>query len=539
MNIEDLKKIVKGEVRGDARTLDAYSRDWSLFQVVPQVVVSPQNVDDIKALVKFATENKTSLTARAAGTDMSGGPLTEGIVVDMMAHFNHIKEISDEYAVTEPGVYYRDFEKEVAKYGLLFPSYPASKSLCAIGGIVANNAGGEKSLTYGKTADYIREIKMICGDGVENVFAKTTPEGIGNEYSKKIFDLINKNYDLIQSQKPQVHKNSAGYALWDVWHRDTDIIDMTRLITGSQGTLGIITEATINLVRPKEHSALLVMMIHKKHFSQLGDIILKTLEHKPESLESYDDHTFEVAVRYLPGMIKSMGAGSLLSLGWKFLPELWMTITGGLPKLTLVAEFTGDSEDEIYKKARRAEVDLKPFGIKTHIAKDDTEENKYWTIRRQSFKLLTDHSKGQRTVPFIDDIVVNPEYLPEFLPKLEAIMSHYDLTFTIAGHAGDGNFHIIPLDKIGDEKLKTIVPELSEKVFDLVAQYHGSLTGEHNDGLVRTPYLGKMFNPEMLALFAEVKTIFDPNNIFNPGKKVGETLAYEVKHIDLDPTRHW
>lgn len=408
-----------------------------------------------------------------------------------------------------------------------------------MGGIVANNSGGEKSLTYGKTEQFVKAIKMVCSDGMEHTFAPCTPDQIHDEFSKKIYALITNHYPLITSAKPNVHKNSAGYALWNVLDKEKNIFDMTQLIVGSQGTLGLITEATIRLVRPHQHSTLLVLFIDDKHFKDLGRIILKTLEHKPESFESYDNHTFSIAMKFLPSLIKSMGTGSMISLGLRFLPEAWMVLTGGIPKLVLVAEFTGDSEEEIRANAEMAQDDLRSFGIKSHITKNDAEEEKYWTIRRQSFKMLTDHSKGQRTVPFIDDIVVRPEYLPEFLPKLDSIMSHYDLTFTIAGHAGEGNFHIIPLDKIGDTKLKAIVPELSEKVFDLVAQYKGSITGEHNDGLVRTPYLNKMYSPEILKLFAEVKSIMDPNNIFNPGKKVGETLDYEVKHIDLDPTRHW
>src|SRR3989344_9519808 len=530
---QDLKQIIKGEVAADPKTLDEYSRDWSLFQVMPKAVVWPRDVEDVKALVKWG---KLPLIARAAGSDMSGGPLGEGIIVDFTKHINQLKEVGQDYAVVQPGMFYRDFEKEVAKYGLLFPSYPSSKSLAAIGGIVANNAGGEKSLTYGKTEKYVSKIKMVCSDGEEHTFSAQHHDDV---FSKKIHALITTHYPLITSAKPKVSKNSAAYALWNVYDKEKNIFDMAQLIVGAQGTLGMITEVTFKLVRPKEHSTLLVLFIDKKHFKDLGNIILKTLEHHPESFESYDDHTFKIALKYFPDMLKSMGTGNLISLGLQFLPELWMAITGGIPKLVLVAEFTGDSEEEIYAKANAAQESLRSFDIKSHIAKNDREENKYWTIRRQSFKLLTNHSKGKRTLPFIDDIVVNPEYLPEFLPKLEEIMSHYDLTFTIAGHAGDGNFHIIPLDKIGDEKLRTIVPELSKKVFDLVREYHGSITGEHNDGLVRTPFLSTMFAPEVLALFREVKNIFDPAGIFNPGKKVEGTLAYEVAHIDTDPTRHF
>ena len=542
-----MKSFSLDDLVTDPATLDRYSRDWSLFQVMPKGIAFPKDTEDLQALVRYATEKNISLTARAAGTDMSGGPLGEGIIVDFK-NFNRIKEVGTEYAITEPGVYYRDFEKETLKYGLLFPSYPASKSLCAMGGIVANNSGGEKSLTYGKTERYVQRLQVVLSNGNVYTFeplnrkqldVKMALQNFEGELYRKVYNLCTKNYELLKAAKPKVSKNSTGYSIWNVWDRDTGIFDLTQLFVGSQGTLGLWTEAKIKLVRPKEHAALLVLFLDQGHMKDLGNVVQATLKHKPESFESYDDNTFRIAIKFLPSLIKSMGAGSLIGLGFRFLPEVWMALTGGIPKLILVAEFAGDSEKEVYAKARFAQSDLTVFGIKTRVAKNDAEEEKYWTIRRQSFKLLTDHSKGKRTLPFIDDVVVRPEFLPEFLPKLDEIMSHYDLTFTIAGHVGDGNFHIIPLDKIGDEKLKTIVPELSKKVFDLVFQYHGSISGEHNDGLVRSPFLKQMYGEQVYALFEQIKKIFDPNNIFNPGKKTGETLAYEVAHIDLDPTRHW
>ena len=516
------------DIANDPATLKTYSSDASLFEVTPNRVVRPRNVPEIIELVKSIKPSE-SLTARAAGTDMSGGPLSESIVVDMMKYFNHVKGISHMHATTEPGVYYKDFEKETLKYGLLLPCYPASRELCAMGGIVANNSAGEKSLTYGQTVDYIEQIKMVCDDGVEHTFGPCTPDQIHDEYSRKIYTLITTHYALLQSAKPKVSKNSAGYLLWDVWDKEKNILNVAKLITGSQGTLGIITEATLRLVRPKQHSTLLIIML--KDLKPLAEIVNTILKHDPESFESYDDHTMKIALRYLPDFIKLMGAKNIFSLGWQFLPEAWMALTGGVPKLILEAEFTGDSEQEIYAKARSAQADLAKFNIKTRIAKDDNEEKKYWTIRRESFNLLRHHIHGRRTAPFIDDIIVRPEYLPEFLPKLNALMEKYALIYTIAGHIGNGNFHIIPLMKMTDPKSRLIIAELSQKVYDLVFQYHGSMTAEHNDGLIRSPFLKQMYGPEVYTLFEEVKKIFDPRGIFNPGKKVGSSLPYALQHL--------
>ena len=537
---EQLKKLIAGEVLDDDATLTRYSTDYSLFSVKPQAVAYPKDREDVKKLVKFAVENKISITARAAGTDMTGGSLNEGIIIDTTKYVNKLLEIGSDFAVAEPGLYYRDFEKATLAKGLLFPSYPASKNLCAIGGIVANNSGGEKSLAYGKTEKWVSEIKMILRDGNEYAFHALTKQelngkmagtGIESEIYRETYKLIKDHYDAIMQAKPKVSKNSAGYYLWNVWDREKNTFDLTKLIVGSQGTLGIITEAKIKLIKPKPHNALLVIFINE--FASLADVIPRILKHQPESFESYDDNTFNIALKFLPDLAKSMGASGILSLGWRFLPEFWMAIIGGTPKMVLIAEFTGDDEAEVRTTAHRAEAELIGLKLKTHIAKDDKEEEKYWTVRHESFKLLTDHSKGKRTEPFIDDIVVPPERLPEFLPKLQQILEPYHLTLTITGHVGDGNFHIIPLGKIGDPSLRATVPELEEKVFKLVVAYDGSITGEHNDGIVRTPYLELMYGAEICQLFAKVKNIFDPQNIFNPGKKVGDTVEYEMQHLQI------
>jgi len=259
---EELKKVIKGEVQKDEKTLKKYSEDASLFKIKPRVVVFPRDVEDIKAIVRFVAENKKndptlSMTVRSGGTDMTGGTLTESIVVDVNRHLNQLKEVGDTYAVVEPGMWYRDFEKETLKHDLFMPSYPASRELCTVGGMVANNAGGEKTLTYGKTEDYVDRVKMILRDGNEYEFKALNKEqldekiklnDVEGEVYKKLFEMLDKNYDVIKNAKPRVSKNSAGYFLWNVWDKEKKVFDIPKLITGSQGTFGIITEITFDLV---------------------------------------------------------------------------------------------------------------------------------------------------------------------------------------------------------------------------------------------------------------------------------------------------
>jgi FAD/FMN-containing dehydrogenase len=196
-----------------------------------------------------------------------------------------------------------------------------------------------------------------------------------------------------------------------------------------------------------------------------------------------------------------------------------------------MAEFTGNNEAELDERLKAAEKAVKPFNERTRITKTEEEEREFWVIRRESFNLLRNKVKDKRTAPFIDDFIVRPERLPEFLPRLNAILGKYDIIYTIAGHPGDGNFHIIPLMNLSDDTQRSIIPKLSEEVYNLIAEFKGSITAEHNDGLIRTPYLNKMYSQEVLDIFAEVKKAFDPQGIFNPGKKVGGSLAFSLSHI--------
>jgi FAD/FMN-containing dehydrogenase len=542
---KQIQKIIKGDVAADRKTLADFSHDASIFKVVPQVVVFPKDAEDIKNLVKFVEKAKEkgeniSLTARAAGTDMTGGPLSESIVVATTKYMNHIREIGSDFAVVEPGMYYRDFEKETLKHHLLLPSYPASRELCTVGGMVANNSGGELNLLYGKTENYILELKMVLRDGNEYTFKplnhkelqeKMSADGAEGEIYNKLYNLIDKNYHAIKAAKPNVSKNSAGYYLWNVYDRQSKKFDITKLIVGSQGTFGIITEIKFKLVRPKARQHLLVVMLNDLH--SLPAITNHLLSFKPQSIESYDDNTFKVAIRLLPDVLARL-RGNAIKLAFSFLPELWMTLTGGIPKLVMLVEFSSDSDQEAIDRAKEAQASLAEFKVRTKLVLAESDAQKYWVIRRESFNMLRHHVSGMRTAPFIDDFVVKPEVLADFLPKLYAIMDKYHLLYTIAGHVGDGNFHIIPLMKVGDPHAAEIIKNLGEEVYDLVLEYKGSLTGEHNDGLVRGPYLEKMYGDEIWELFLETKKIFDPEGIFNPGKKADASLDYARAHLDFN-----
>lgn len=563
---EEILKFFKGDVENSEEIITKYSHDASLLEVKPELVLFPRDLEDVKNLVKWVGENKEkypklSITPRCAGTDMSGGAIGESIILDFTKYMNHLVKFVDNVSkknssvvpisiTVQPGMFYRDFEKITLEKDLILPCFTASKSLNAMGGMYGNNSAGERTLKYGKTEDYILSAKVVFADGNEYVVKplnqKELTEKIaqgdfeGNVY-KSIFTLINNNKEEIAQAKPKVHKNSAGYYIWNVIseraNKTEGFFDLNKLLVGSQGTLGIVTEITFKLVPEIKHSKLVVIFLND--IEPLGRLVEEVLVFNPETLETYDDKTMKLAVRFFPDFLKNKGLIKMIKFLWSFLPEARMMLTGGFPKLILLVEFAGDSKKIVDDKCLKLVESLKSFKLKVHITKSEIEAEKYWDIRRESFALLRKHVKGKRTAPFIDDIIVRPEFLPKFLPELNEILSGYDLTYTLAGHVGDGNFHIIPLMDFTRPDIAKIIAELSDKVYDLVLKYEGSITAEHNDGIIRTPYLEKMYGKKIMMIFEKIKNIFDLKNIFNPGKKViletGEgTKEYIASHIAIE-----
>lgn len=539
----ELASIFRGEIDTSEQTKETFSHDASLFELKPALVASPLDSADVQALVRYVAKHKKdvpelSITARSAGTDMSGGAINTSIVLNMPAHFNQILELTPESARVQPGVYFRDFDKKTADLGVMLPTYPASRDMCTVGGMASNNAGGEKSLQYGKTADFVTALKVVLADGNEyearpitktELVRKMAQDTFEGKLYKQIFELIEANYDEIKAAKPKVSKDSTGYHLWDVWDRETGIFDLTKLIVGAQGTLGIITDTTFRLVPKPEHSGVLVGFL--KDLDQLGDIINEVLKHDPATFESFDDNTLWLSFKFFPAFIKKLGFWRWAKLGLQLIPD-GLALFRGIPKLVVMIEFTGHSVDEVEAKIDRLKQDLRPFRF-SYLEKDETEEKsqKFWIMRRESFNLLRSKVKDKHTAPFIDDLIVPPAELPAFLPDLRVIIKRYKLLATIAGHMGDGNFHIIPLMKIEDPHERAKLQPAMKEVNELVLKHGGSLSGEHNDGMVRGPWLATMYGPTVFGHMKEVKRIFDADNIFNPKKKTDADWDYSFAHI--------
>ena len=536
-----------GELDDTNESKEFYSHDASMFEIIPELIASPKTTHDVEQLVTFVADNKAanpelSLTARSAGTDMSGAAINDSIIVDFHNHLNQLIAIDGKTATVQPGMYFRDFDVETLKFDALLPSYPASRDLCTLGGMVNNNSGGEKSLEFGKTDTYVSEFKFVFADGVERVVkplnkaqlaAKMGQDDFEGRVYRELYELLEANYDKIQAAKPDVSKDSTGYHLWNVWNRETELFDLGKAIIGAQGTLGFVTESTFSLVPRPPHSGLLVLFL--RDINGLGELIKTVVSHKPATFEGFDDQTLILAIKFMPSFLSFLGPVKFIHLLLILIPE-GLQMLKGIPKLVLMVEFTGETEEEVRHKIKALHSELKPFKARYEIngfEEDPTEgsSEKFWILRRRSFQLLRNKVKDKHTAPFIDDFIVKPEYLPEFLPKIRAIIKKYKLFATIAGHMGDGNFHIIPLMKLEDPSDRAKLEPAMREVNNLVLEYKGSLSGEHNDGLVRGPWLQQMYGDEMLDIFKKTKDIFDPQHIFNPRKKANATWEYSFSHV--------
>jgi len=539
-----IQKVVRGDVIDTPDVLDTFSKDASIFVVRPALVIAPKDSEDIQALVQFVDDHQEidlSLTPRSAGTCMSGGPLSESLVLDMTKYFDKVIKVGEDYAITEPGVYYRNFEKETLKKNLLLPCYTSSRELNTVGGMVGNNSAGEKTLSYGQTERWVKELKVVLSDGEEHTIkpltkreleAKVKDRSFEGKLYKQVSGLIERNWELIQKHRPLTSKNSTGLYLWNVWDAQRQVFDLNKLIVGSQGTLGIVTEIKFQLVKPKTQKAMLEVELGS--LDQLDKVVLDVLQFKPESFECFDDQTIKFSYRFIPDFKEDFKKHNSDPVQLKLLPGFMRDLFRKLPKIVLIAEFTGDSVEEVTNQAEAAHESLKKFSKITTRVVPAGDSDKYWILRRDSFNILRHHSgKTLRTAPFIDDIVVQVEKLPLFLPRLQKVMAQYrkKIIYTIAGHIGNGNFHIIPLMDMHKKEMRDLIPEIQEKVFSLVFEFGGSMAAEHNDGLVRGAYLEKMYGAEMLNLFKAVKKIFDPKGIFNPHKKMNATHEYSQAHL--------
>jgi FAD/FMN-containing dehydrogenase len=531
----------RGGISTKKELLDAYSYDESIFSVRPQVVIQPKNRRDVEIATKvIAVETKRfsslSLTPRAAGTGLGGGSLTDSIVIDMCSHLNKIGDVikkKDKITFScEPGTMWKNVEKTLKAQGVYLPSYPASKDICSIGGSIANNAAGPDSLRHGHCADWIESLDIVLHDGhtytVKPLSFREFKMLIKQNHehariAKDIFELISKNEKEIKKNAPETKKNSAGYPLWSVmsqgvskFKKGEGTFDLTRLVAGSQGTIGIITSLTMRAIPIPKDTTLVVLPIF--NLEDAADSIVDALKFNPINIEVFDALTFDLALKN-PSFFKDR-----LSKSEYYKVMLSMYTTYHVRFRRKVPEFTVliTLDKETTNKTKPTLIAKKIGGkkVKARVVSNPIESEMFWQIRRASYTLSKFQDPTKRPAAFLEDMTVPPEHLSKFFIQIKRLLKEFNITAAVHGHGGNGHFHFYPLLDFTNKTTPKLVEKMSEKFFNTAVKFGGNICGEHNDGIVRTPHLDKMFSKKMLDLFKKTENLFDPDDIFNPGKKV-------------------
>lgn len=539
----------RGGISTNKDILEKYSTDESIFSIRPQIVIQPKDQKDVETAVRVLSKEterfpSLSLTPRAAGTGLSGGSLTDSIVVDVNQYMHSTEKVITRRGVKtitcEPGAMWRDVEKILKKQGVYLPSYPASKDICSIGGAVGNNAAGPDSLRYGHTANWIESIDVTLHDGHTYTFkplsykeykALIKGKNAHAEIAQQVFGLIEKNEKTIQSAKPKTKKNSAGYALWDVldhpvasFKRGTGTFDLTKLISGSQGTIGIITSVTMRTEPINNDTELIVIPVF--NLLDAGAVILKALEFNPINIELFDGFTFDLALKN-PNFFKDrLGKIEYYKVLLSMYTTYHVRYRRKIPDFTLLVtldkETLGTRTPQGIVKTLQAN-----RGTQARVISNEIEKEMFWQIRRASYTLSKFQDTSKRPAAFLEDMTVPPANLSKFFVEIKKLLQKFNVTAAVHGHGGNGHLHFYPLLDFTSKSTPALVEKMAEEFFATAVKYGGNICGEHNDGIIRTPHLSKMFNKKTLELFKEVEHLFDPQDIFNPGKKVNP--RFDVK----------
>jgi FAD/FMN-containing dehydrogenase len=516
-----------GDITTDERARKAVSRDASIFEVTPTGIISPRDTDDIKSVVAWAIRMSDEGTPvhfapRVGGTCMSGGSLTEGYILDLKSYYNNIGSINmiDRTIRVQSGAMHIDVANKVGAENLLFAPYTSSREICGIGGMLGNNASGEQSIRYGATDKNVKNVKVVLGDGNEYEFGPLTraeleakkqlPTYEGEVY-RRVTEVLERNKNLIKSHRTHTVKNAAGYALWELWDTHEETFNLGRLFIGAQGTLGVITEAELKLVRPGQYQRMIITPI--ADLDKLAEVVNTTLRYEPITCETFDHFTYEWAEKYYPEDAERAN------------------VARG-KHMVVLSIFEADNQYDTDVIAGKAKEHLEKLGQETYWINDQATIESFLNIRRKSFGMLLEHPlPNTRAEAFLEDTIVPLENYGTFLRKLEAILAEYEMTYTYAGHIGAGSIRLVPLVDVAAEGAPERIMELEAKVNDLVLEFGGSISVDHNDGIIRTPFLEKQFGSDMIDVFREIKDIFDPYGIFNPGKKLDGTYEYALEHI--------
>lgn len=524
-HLKDLQSLLLGSVTDATDAVNYFSTDGSIFTLTPEAIVYPKNTADVRKTVQFLHERaekdpakKISVTARGLGTDQSGAAVGDGLQLVFPAHMNNILKLDGDDVIVQPGLLYKSLQQMLHTHGRFLPPYPSSVDYSTIGGAVANNAAGEKSIKYGATRSFVKRLKVVLSDGslietgrisARELNRKKGVNSLEGKLYRDIDRIIDENIEVIRKSVPKTSKNSAGYDLWNIKHRDGSF-DLTQLFVGSQGTLGIITEITLKTAYFNPRTTLIVAFFDS--LQKAADAVVKLEAEGASAMEFVDYHLLDFLKRNRPQDLEGL------------VPE-------NLPKIALLIEFDDHSQVRQTLKSRNTQKTLKRFGATFRIATDPVEQQALWKIRRSAAAVMWMTNGTKKALPFMEDGVVPAKKLHQFLTETYKLLNKYDLEIAVWGHAGDANLHLQPFLDLSKAKDINKLFEISAEYTKLVISLGGSTCGEHNDGLMRGIYLKELFGEEVYALFESVKETCDPHNILNPGKKIGVTEEYAREHL--------
>ena len=513
--ISELKSSLKGEVLESSMARNLYSTDASLYQIKPACVVVPRDTGDVRKCAETAGRFGVPLLPRGAGTSLAGQAVSEGIVLDFSRHMRNIIEINtaEQWVRVQPGIVLDQLNLELKETGLFFAPDVATANRATIGGMIGNNSAGLRSVRYGKTIDHVMELKAVLSDGSEHEFKKLSrheaPENqtftwTGSGENDAIYEETGKVIDSLKEEIilrfPDVNRLVNGYALNKLL--DNQKFNPGLLLCGAEGTLGIITEAKLNLEPIPPETALLVL--ESNTFADSMNTVSRLLAYQPSAVETMDRESLEMA------RSNSITAESAKRF---FRPET---------NSVLVAEFSGNSPEEISSVFAeiRQNREINDLCFSLSEVWPAKERAALWQVRKDTLGLLMNVEGDYKPLPFIEDTCIPPHRLAEYVEQVEAICTRYGRRMVSYGHAGAGVLHIRPFLNIRQAEDRQILLDISAEVFDLVKTYGGAWSGEHGDGLVRSYKLREFYGDQVYGGFEAIKKIFDPRGLMNPGKIV-------------------
>ncbi len=520
--LSELEKRIGGELRTDIYSRTLYSTDASIYQMMPHGVMIPKHIDDVQAAIEAAAKHKLPLLPRTGGSSLAGQAVNEALVIDFSRHLDQVLELNveEKWVRVEPGIVLDELNMYLRPHGLQFGPDPASSQRACLGGIVSNNSTGAHSILYGMTADHVLEVKGFLSDGspfhfspMENGQLEHAAKlsGFQGDIYRRIKPLIEdpQNRQTIATGTPRHWRRCGGYNLdrfvgEGVSFRNSPDhrFNLSKLLTGAEGTLAVISELKVSLVPLPEETAL--ALIHFESLQEALSSIPIMLEADPSAIELLDNLGLTLC-REVPEYAR-----------------LLAQFVDGKPNCVLITEFYGKDEKDLRQKIDRLEDILRKHKVRFRNVRafSPIEQGNVWTVRKVGLGLLMSIKGDHKPLPFIEDAAVPPEHLAEYIEKIEAFCKSIDTRVAYYAHASAGCLHVRPLinAKVAGDIDK--LPQIAQFSADLVSGYGGSLSSEHGDGRTRSWLNERFYGTDLYALFKEVKHIFDPHNLMNPGNMV-------------------